>query len=183
MLLTWMLGGVVVVTLSLLHYHTSYDWEEHIFKYCFPILNFSFLIIAFISYGFVFCKYKQVHTVPPPRNRTVKYSAKTISVITLAAPPRENRGGRMGVFQLIRSSRFFAIFLLIVTFVFFIVVPDLVYLFVSVLNKNSSHALDIACWISYAIGNLADCYIYIFMQPSVRKFFLNKMVWRGRHVV
>ena len=184
MIATWLFAGVLVILISLLHHLTDYSWEEHLFKYCFPVLNFFFIVIALSSYGFIFYKYKQAQKDPVVNSasRTCKFehSIKKIFVIPLGPVPRGSqqrmqRPQKVNVFRLIRTSRFFAIFLLIVTFILFIVVPDLVYLFVRVQNGQESNTLAITCWILYAVGNLADCYIYIFMQPAVRKQFSQKI--------
>jgi hypothetical protein len=164
---TWMFSGVLVVVVSLLHtYTTWYNWEEHIFKYCFPLLNFIFIILAVTSYGFIFHKFRQSrHDHIMVKDRLIaKDKTKTV---------KQNM--KASIFQLIRRSKFFMIFLLIVTFLLFIVVPDLTYLFVRVVNGKDSKTLEVACWILYAVGNLADCYIYIFMQPAVKKLLMKKL--------
>ena len=80
----------------------------------------------------------------------------------------KNVGGKQNALQIFRKSRFYISVLLITTFLRFVKVPDLVYLFVGILNKNDSSTLLTACWVSYAVANLSDAYIYIFMQRDVR---------------
>ena len=171
MSVTWLFAGILVTSISLLHHLTEYNWEEHIFKYCFPILNFSFIMIAVTSYGFIFHRFKHAQNDP-----AINLAPRARKIGTVGPIPRVIQGHvQPNVFRLIRKSRFLTIFLLIITFILFIVVPDSVYL-CQFLNGQESEALNMGCWISYAIGNLADCYIYIFMQPALRKQFVDKML-------
>ena len=50
LLLTWLLALAIALTLAIVSTNTSYDWEEHIFKYCFPILNFLFLHLKMLEH-------------------------------------------------------------------------------------------------------------------------------------
>ena len=173
LLVTWCVSGVVVVVVSLLHAYLDFEWEVYAFKYCFPVLNFVFIVVACSSYSFIFYKFRQTRTP-----RKVGKRETDDSLLPDGRISKEKYGAvktDKGVFQLIRRSRFFMIFLLIVTFLMFIVVPDLTYLFVHVINNKHSKNLEIACWILYAVGNLADCYIYIFLQPPVRKLLIKKI--------
>lgn len=152
-LITWLFAGSLAILIGCLSKFTAYNWEEQIFVFCFPILNFIFIIISLVTYGLIFLKYR----------RTRK-------------SPSCNGQPRQSVYQTFRNSRFYVPVLLILTFLVFIVVPDLTYLFVAVVKGNDSTTLLVACWISYAIGNLSDCYIYIFMQRSVRRLLLKKLM-------
>lgn len=59
------------------------------------------------------------------------------------------------------------------------VVPDLILLFVGVIKGKMSDLLMSSCWLSYAVSNMVDALIYIFMQRSVRELLLEKY----KHVV
>ena len=73
---------------------------------------------------------------------------------------------------------FYIPILLITTFLAFIVVPDLIYLSVAIIQQKPSDTLDAACWISYAVSNLVDAYIYIYLQHDVR--IAVKKTFKGR---
>ena len=152
---TWLFGIVLSIIISLLHYFIGYVWQDLMFKYCFPILDFSFTFLALVTYGFIFSKFKKTRILPSQKGTTA--TLKT------------------SAFHVLRRSRFHLSFLLILTFLMFIVVPDLTYLFVGVINNNETETLMICCWISYSLSNLSDACIYIFMQKPVKKLLIKKM--------
>merc|ERR1712159_301798 len=51
--------------------------------------------------------------------------------------------------------------LLIFTFILFMAIPDLIFLFVVVINENPSETLRNICLMSYGISNLVDVIIYV----------------------
>lgn len=149
---TWVIGLCLSVIVSLLHYFDEFVWEDIFFKYFYPILGWTFIIIASITYGFIFCKFK-TSTITRRRN---------------------------SITQVFRKSRFYLPFSLILTFLVFIVIPDMVYLFIGIINGNETDLLLAVCWISYAISNMVDAWIYIFMQPKVRKLLMKMVRVSGR---
>ena len=154
-LATWLLGAIISVVVSLLYHLMGYKWEDQSFKYCYPILNFGFITLAFVTYSFIFRKFKQTRSSP--------------------SQTESNKKPRLTSFQVFRNSRFYLSGLLVMTFVTFIVVPDVIYLFVAVVYGNGTDLLLIGCWISYSISNLSDALIYIFAQHSVRKLLMKKL--------
>ena len=64
---TWALALLLSIAISLLYRYANYDWERNQFAYCFPTLNFAFIIISLATYGFIFYKYKETRGLP---NRT-----------------------------------------------------------------------------------------------------------------
>lgn len=86
-------------------------------------------------------------------------------------------------FVLFRKSRFYVSVLLIITFILFMVAPDLTYLIIGIVYNNPSESLLNGCWICYALPNLADGYIYIFVQDNVRKAFCEKILFCFRDKV
>ena len=82
---------------------------------------------------------------------------------------------RESTFKIFRKSNFFIAVLLILTFVFFMLIPDLVYLFYGIVGNNKSDTLLAICEVLYAVSALANGWIYIFMQKSVRAIVWTKM--------
>ena len=72
--------------------------------------------------------------------------------------------------------KFYPSFLLVATFIIFLIVPDLTYLFYGIIARNTSQALFYACSLSYAVANLTDVIIYLYWQPRVKKQVQN--IWR-----
>ena len=156
LIVTWVIGILLSVTISLMHRFTDYIWQDAFFKYFFPTLEFAFVILAVITYGFIFHRFK-VTRAPP-----------TCCIEQLS------------LYQVFRKSRFYISVLIILTFLIFMVIPDLIYLFVGIINGNETETLSVCCWISYAVSNLLDAWIYIYMQPEIRNLLLRK-VFRRRN--
>ena len=157
LLATWILGICLSVTISLLCYFINFNWEDAFFTYFYPTLEFSFIVLAFVTYSFIFHKYKQTRGAP-----------KVVG-------SRYNTRRRGSTVETFRNSRFYISVLIILTFLVFMVVPDLTYFFVGVIYGNTSDTLAVCCWISYAVSNLLDAWIYIFLQPSVRRLMWKKL--------
>jgi len=145
---TWLFASVICVTVVSLHISIQFDWKTIFFKYVYTTVGIAFVILAFITYSFIFHKFKQSQTPPVQRSVHTK-SIRTITVF--------------------RKSRFHIPLLIILSFMIFMIVPDLTYLFVAVLNERKAPLVLAICWISYCISNLIDAWIYIFMQRRVRR--------------
>lgn len=155
---TWCMGVLITICISLAHRFVKYDWKPSFFTYVYPILEFTFILIAIATYLFIFKQYKD-----SCRKNTRIWRRKT------------GYNGKVTSIRLFQNSRFFVPLLLIATFIVFMVIPDLVYLFHGILCNNISESLLAACWISYSISNLADAWIYIFMQKSVLRLLKIKL--------
>ena len=77
--------------------------------------------------------------------------------------------------QTFRRSKFFIPVLLILTFLVFIVSADLTYLFVVVVSGKDSSMLEVVLEISYCLSNLADAWIYIFLETELKSLLLRKL--------
>ena len=73
-------------------------------------------------------------------------------------------------------QKFYPSFLLVATFVIFLIVPDLTYLFYGIIAQNKSDTLFDACSLSFAFANFTDVIIYLYWQPRVKKQVQN--IWR-----
>jgi hypothetical protein len=160
LLVTWLLGIVICLSVSLAHYFTEYVWEAFFFMYFYPTVEISFIILALVTYAFIFKQYHKSHRIPTQRTTRGR---------------QQNGGKPESAFQVFRMSRFFVSILLITSFIIFMLIPDLVYLFYGVLGNNESSTLLACCWISYAISNLMDGWVYIFMQSTVKSLLRKKV--------
>ena len=159
---TWVIGAVLSIVISLLHHFVSFKWQEPVFKFFYPTLGFGFIILALVTYCFIFHKYASTRGLPT-ENRRIR--------------PR-----RINVIQVFRKSRFYVPVMLILTFIIFMVIPDLTYLFVGIIGGEESPTLLIVCWICYAVSNLADAWIYIFEKTTVRRMLFRKLNIRRHRV-
>lgn len=158
---TWTIGGILSITISVVYHYFGIYWEEVLYKFVYPILGFAFLLLAIVTYIYIFKAYNKSESVASQRQKKIDEKKTPDSS-----------------FKIFRKSRFFVAVFLIFSFILFMVVPDLVILFVGVVNGDISDLLMSACWVSYAICNMADACVYIFLQNRVRR-----LLWRRKRQV
>lgn len=154
---TWISGAFMLACISCAYYISEYDWENLFYKMFYPSLEFIFIALALVTYILIFRKYNNSERVLLARRKSVRNNKKPDSS-----------------FQVFRKSRFFVPVLLILTFLLFMVIPDMIILFIGVVMNQMSDILLTSCWISYAVSNMTDACIYIFMQDTVRDLFIKK---------
>ena len=154
---TWVAGVLLCLVVSLLHALTGYDYDDAFSTYFYPTFDFTFLIISIITYAFIFNKYKKTRVPPSSIQGDI---------------PRSQQPSAFKIFQ---RSRFFTMFLLITTFIIFVIIPDLIYLSIGIIADNNSDVLLSSCFVSYSISNIVDGWIYIFTKPNVRHLLKKKM--------
>ena len=152
----WMSGSLIAIGVSLAFFINDLDWEHYFYKYFYPILELSFILIALATYGFIFCE-------------------RTKNIRKLSTMSGEEPADMKAKLTEFKKSFFFVPSLLILTFVLFMIVPDFVYLFIVIKKKKPSETLGIGCWISYATSNIIDAGVYIYFLSDVRKYLLKKI--------
>lgn len=148
--LIWVVSVCITIALVIAYHFECVQPLPFVFTYIFPIIGFLFIGLAIITYVSIYRKVME--------SRKFQNSNKSENW-------RQN-------FQ---RSKFIPPVLLIMTFIVFMVVPDLTILFVGIIGDNMSDYLISICEISYGLSNMADACIYIFMKPDVRKLFLRKV--------
>jgi hypothetical protein len=159
---TWVTGFVITLVISLLHGLLGLNWEDYFFKYFFPCVEMLFVGLAFTTYTMIFKKFKRTRQSPA--------SFKPCGDDGTRKPPKKQSN-----FRVFLKSKFFIPVLLISTFLVFVVGADLAFLFAIVVKGYDSQALRSVISISYAISNLLDAWIYIFLQADVRRLFMRKI--------
>lgn len=132
--------------------------EDPFAKYVYPTLDFGFLILACVTYALIFHKFKQSR-IPPYQ----------LSEVTECCPKKPS------AFHVFRKSHFKVPVFLIASFLFLVVIPDLLYLFIGVIKGDKSPGLIMYSFISILISYTFDGYIYIFQQSRVRDKLRKKM--------
>lgn len=158
---TWLLGVSMAIAVALCVNFLQFDWEEAFFKYFFPSMEFLFIPFAFFTYGFIIRKYRTKHKAV-----SMRVSGQSTATVPSSVVGRKRRSFKMSVFYIP--------VMLITTFLIFMTIPDISYLFIAIINNNPSETLSSICWISYAVSNLIDAYVYIFLQHHVRHFILGR---------
>ena len=162
---TWVAGGIFALATILSHQFLQFDWEDAYFKYFYSIVDFLFIILALITYQYIFAELKLSHkrvTIDTRPTDTKDHDHLQVDEIRRLTNSATN-------LPRLTLSRFYPSILLVLTFVIFLIVPDLTYLFYGIVAQKKSDALFFACSLSYAVANFTDVIIYLYMQPRVRK--------------
>lgn len=165
---TWCAGLIMCATVSVLRYSIGFDWEGAFFKYFYPGINIGFIMLAVVTYVFIFKQYRKTRMNPV----RLKNNAES--------QDGENTQQDDSAWTVFRNSRFYISVLLILSFILFMVVPDMTYLMYGIINEKKNDDLAAACWISYAISNCVDAIIYILLQEDVRNLLWKKLGRDGR---
>lgn len=156
MKITWAISMFVICLSTLLCYIVyHFDWQNVFFKYFYLTIELSFILFAFFTYGTIFKEYIEKQTLPALLRKT-------------------NFGQNYKVVRIFRNSRFHISLYLILSFILLMVIPDLLYLLHAILHSHPCEEVSIACWICYALSNLTDAFIYIFLQKNVRNAFQKR---------
>lgn len=167
---TWFLGVMLCVTVSMLYYSIGFDWEDAFFKYFYPAISIGFIGLAIVTYGFIFKRYRRTRTNPVCFYNNPIATNQNFNTIDTTTSNRQPNA-----WTVFRKSRFYISVLLILSFIFFMLIPDMTYLLYGIIHKKKDEVLVAACWISYAISNCVDAIIYIFLQADVRKLLWMKI--------
>ena len=170
---TWIFGMFISITVCCLSglLPGGFQWERYFFIFFFPSIEVVFVVLAIATYTFIFRKFKNTRQLPVvyiPRNANPP-TDRINPINTKKKSPKTNSSCRIFI-----RSKFFIPVLLILTFFVFVVGADLVYLVVIVIQKNNDQIIGYMLSISYAISNLIDAWIYIFLQREVRSLFIRK---------
>lgn len=125
------------------------------------VLNFSFLSLAAVTYIFMFNAFRTSYVKRNNRTNPTERKAKE-SVATA-----------------FMSSRFYITVLIILTYIIFTVIPNLIFIF----HSGKLSELTVVLFnISYRLSDLSDAIIYVFLQKSVREIFWRKLNCRDVEV-
>lgn len=169
LLIGWCVSACIGISISLAYLFFKFPWEEVFFLYVYPTIDASFILLAIVTYVLIFRKYKE----------SQKFRELSMSMQSDAEEPLQNdtsnKKGKCS-FLIFIKTRFYVPIMLVLTFLIFIVIPDLVYLTLG-LHANLEHRNLIlaGCWISYAVENFCDVIIYVFLQPNIRKHLTETM--------
>lgn len=119
-------------------------------RYFFTLFDFWFLIIASGTYGIIFYKFMNSRKGP-----------------VIAA---HNSVIRVNTFQTFKNSRFIVPVMLVISFILFVIVPDILYDFV-----DTSYEMEVSLAFLLAAAYSIDAFIYIFMNETLRKLLWRKI--------
>lgn len=138
--------GISIASILLPLKFLSINSDAIIFKFIFPSVEGTFLLIALVCYIYIFNKFKEMKRTP------------TVPSI---------------VRNKLKCARIFPPFLIILTFAMFVVAPDTVNLYLFYISEKGTNFHANILLLFYVLGFISDAVIYIFLQKSMRSHFLK----------
>ena len=157
--LAWVFSAIICATVAVAYkVNGEFDYEEFIFSYVFPVLELVFLATAAVTYSYIYYIFKRQKKISGANLRRQN---------SVKSENRNQNDPRRPKPQKARKPKLYIPSLIILTFLIFIVVPDIVYLVVDKKDKNIDFAITIR--LMYMTCLMSDAVIYIFLQRHVRK--------------
>lgn len=146
----WLSGWTCGSVLLPLRYYHDKNIATVIFKYIFPITEGIFLITAAACYSYIYAKFRKLNYQPfQGKPEFYGHQARTKY----------------------RKKKFFPPFLIMISFVLFVVLPDIANLLLFYVFKNGITLHSNILSTFYVLGFICDAVIYVFLQKHVRKQF------------
>ena len=151
-IVTWILSSSSAICVVVLNNY-NYKYKQIFYIFVYPIVEALFLLSAGVTYGYIIYIY-QNQRKPSPEN----------------SAPLTHVSGR-------RKLKIYIPTLLVLTFLIFMIIPDIIYLVCIVVpDKEGSMVFLVTIWMLYMISLTCDAAIYIFLQRVVRQELCNRVV-------
>ena len=164
----WLIGTCGIVPFFFLKYDLLYDIY---YKIVFLTLDAIVLLSAFITYGTILKKLLSRHNAMNAISRSMVLTVHS-SQTKQSASVNRNKYGRF----------FFISSLIIASFIFFVAIPDAVYVALVVIQGDEDPVIERSIGFVWSLYLLADPIIYIFLQRPVRRR-LKQMTCRSQNNV
>lgn len=157
LILIWVLSAILFIVMLLLKKYTRIKFTITLNLYLYTPLNIAFIILAVITYGYIYYEYKK-------------------SIVMILQAKRLKLVGEVpdNACLMFLKSKFKITLMIVVTFIIFQGLPTLSYVFTNSINHKTDCSESIRA-ILYPIGNIMDCCIYIFFKPKIRELFCQKL--------
>lgn len=154
MYITWFIGVLMLIFIASLP--SEYFYLRDLHKYFYIPFDSIFVVSAVVTYSLIFHRHKKAVR----RRATMK---------------DESVHRKRTTMEIFRNSKFHVPSMLIVTFILFVAIPDLVYLLlVMIFSHDETDTLLTGIRITQSLSYLIDGIIYIFFSPSIRKLLSGK---------
>ena len=167
---TWISGIIICSCVSLTHKFCMFQWENFFFLYVYSIIDLVFIVLGMLTYALIFLKYRRSYVL---QNQILQLSRLKIFK---RASYKDALEEPKCIFEVFIKSQFFIPVILILVFIIFVTILDLVYLFCGMNAHDELKNKYLAwCGISYAVCNVVDAMVYVFLQQNVRKLLKNHL--------
>lgn len=177
LLVLWVISAGLATVAFLLNYFELQKYVRLCYVVICPIMEVIFLVVAIVTYGYIIRTswhlYRKNRKVLASCSSTTTTDCFTTST-GLSSADANHRGGKKQPSRRSFQRKLLLPSLLILTFVFFMFIPDVVLMFRYI---RDLHGPSLDEWMSvvftiYFLAFTADAVIYIFLFP-VRRLFLN----------
>ena len=153
---TWITSVLFLLIIMFMYAFKVTDYYPYIW-YMYLSFDIAFVTVATITYTFIFQKYRHTRREPP------QYTHTSANV------------QQPSLFQVFRKSRFYIAVLLISNFLIFKVIADFLFFFIGVVAKNDTPVTNITTFTMWALSDLLDAWIYIFVHKPIREVLKRKL--------
>ena len=152
---TWIVFVLLTIVLTVLHMYQLIDYRKLFYIYIWPVTEVVFLAVAFGTYGYAVILVYRSSSDKCSLRCSIHSSFKWQSIF--------------------KKPAFYLPTLLILSFVLFQVVPDLIVFFVMLSgNTLSRHVVNGVC-ITYMVSMSLDAVMYILLSPYVKTMLFQKL--------
>ena len=155
---TWLVAIVTSVSISIAHGQAGLDHQFIFIHYISPIYNIVFVVFSVGTYSYLFHQFRLTRMKP-----------------TTSANNALEKAQKESTWQIFRKSRFYVSVLLVISFLLFMVIPNVITVFQRwALNRKSPAAIHFLK-IFHQLLFLSNGTIYVLLQPNVRKILWRKL--------
>ena len=148
---TWSFDAFIYVVITIMYRYYELDYVTLFYKYVYPPIEIIFLALSVTTYVYIYKKVsKSMTRLKNYKEDKKKYKSEII-------------------------AKFYIPTLLIISFIIFMIVPDLIVLIYFIVLQKYSPTVDALVTMMYAISLTVDALIYIFGQKEVRQALLSKI--------
>ena len=155
--LTWFTCLSSAISAAILNHHTGVNVHDILDLYIYPTFDTAFIIIAGVTYGVKYSKYKKS------------------SISSEEHTSRTSEGTRPSIFTDFQRSRVFIPVLLTTTLTLFIAIPSLVRFFCLSIGNINDVMLNTTLRVLFPLGSFIDALIYVWINKSVRQLLKKKL--------
>jgi len=171
----------------------DFDHVKFVYFYFFSIMEAVFLVIALVTYSYILKQYIRLKTTIG-HHETPKTGEKC-EIRSQSQPQwlqrRKSIAPKLHKLKHLFSKRspLLMISLLVLTFIFFMVLPDAINLHYYVsreqqhVDENLPRVIVVLTYILYTLAYTSDGLIYVFLQRDARKILVKKLTCRQRQIV
>lgn len=167
---TFIVGSLFLTYLVLDTTHACKNLNYFCFTFLFPLFDFMVAVITIITYTYIMKRLQKTRRVSSMT--TSLQTEETIDSVkntpTESKETKKDKKRRRDKFMLLPT-------LLILTFILFIEIPDLIQFFSNIGIIYKTTLLEVLCNLTYAVGYISDALIYVLLSTTFKRWLKKKL--------